>query len=449
LLAPQAHFLYVLTHQIRAYPAFSFLGGLLELLFLLSIALSAALRLLVHLLLSGPLTLTPQLLGHPSALPTLEDDWGVAVLKLAQAGLGDLSRRAGLGNELVELNERAEEGGEVWVGKSGVELRLPSPSAAASPGSAAAAEFGFNREIKHIRVKKSPGQGGSVYSVLEWVQAGWRLLRTVGGVARGFHRRFVLKPQDTPAPRGPPIIMLEDGETISLPGLVHMDDELAARAGEGRSEEELVYARFLAGMEEEGEEEDEDWRDGEEEEEGEGTEDDVEDEDAMDGEGGAGPGMQEAEREADEREDSGLYSDLLLPAADGTAEVAAATGLTPVLVAHLTTAGALTRRRYQALVLHSPAGGAREDTAEWRAFLEQRRSGGAQAQVDWSRSSETALMCAVCMSEPRQVVCWPCRCLAMCDECRAGIAARFVLRGQHTCPCCRQPVEGYSRIFIP
>ncbi|KAF8311681.1 uncharacterized protein EI90DRAFT_937241 [Cantharellus anzutake] len=56
--------------------------------------------------------------------------------------------------------------------------------------------------------------------------------------------------------------------------------------------------------------------------------------------------------------------------------------------------------------------------------------------------------CVICTVEPRVVIFWPCRCLALCDECRSGLAARSS-SGKHTCPCCRQTVEGYSRIFIP
>jgi hypothetical protein len=56
--------------------------------------------------------------------------------------------------------------------------------------------------------------------------------------------------------------------------------------------------------------------------------------------------------------------------------------------------------------------------------------------------------CVICMSEPRVIICWPCRCLSLCDECRGSLAARSS-GSKHLCPCCRSNVEGYSRIFIP
>lgn len=56
--------------------------------------------------------------------------------------------------------------------------------------------------------------------------------------------------------------------------------------------------------------------------------------------------------------------------------------------------------------------------------------------------------CVICMGSARDIICWPCRCLAMCDQCRESLATRSS-SAKHHCPCCRQPVEGYSRIYIP
>ncbi|KAJ3835788.1 hypothetical protein F5878DRAFT_627003 [Lentinula raphanica] len=56
--------------------------------------------------------------------------------------------------------------------------------------------------------------------------------------------------------------------------------------------------------------------------------------------------------------------------------------------------------------------------------------------------------CVVCTVEPRVIICWPCRCLAMCDSCRESLAARSSA-SKHRCPCCRRGVDGYSRIYIP
>ncbi|KAI9217897.1 hypothetical protein BC828DRAFT_239166 [Blastocladiella britannica] len=51
--------------------------------------------------------------------------------------------------------------------------------------------------------------------------------------------------------------------------------------------------------------------------------------------------------------------------------------------------------------------------------------------------------CVVCYSEPRRIILKPCGCMAMCDGCREQLAESTVL-----CPCCRRPVEAFSRAYI-
>ncbi|KXN91484.1 Protein ASI3 [Leucoagaricus sp. SymC.cos] len=75
---------------------------------------------------------------------------------------------------------------------------------------------------------------------------------------------------------------------------------------------------------------------------------------------------------------------------------------------------------------------------------EGEEGGGEWSEVDWTER----LTCIICTSRPREIVSWPCRCLVMCDQCREILAARGS-PGKHGCPCCRQPIDGYSRIFIP
>lgn len=51
--------------------------------------------------------------------------------------------------------------------------------------------------------------------------------------------------------------------------------------------------------------------------------------------------------------------------------------------------------------------------------------------------------CVVCQTNPRTVVVWPCRCLALCEECRVSLA----MRNFATCVCCRREVGGVSRVY--
>ncbi|KAF9918564.1 hypothetical protein BX616_007864 [Lobosporangium transversale] len=55
------------------------------------------------------------------------------------------------------------------------------------------------------------------------------------------------------------------------------------------------------------------------------------------------------------------------------------------------------------------------------------------------------LLCVVCQSEPRGVLLRPCRCLALCNECREILASRRFKQ----CPCCRADVQGFSKVYLP
>ncbi|KAK9362591.1 hypothetical protein V1504DRAFT_447951 [Lipomyces starkeyi] len=54
-------------------------------------------------------------------------------------------------------------------------------------------------------------------------------------------------------------------------------------------------------------------------------------------------------------------------------------------------------------------------------------------------------LCVVCHAAQRNIVLWPCRCLAVCEECRVSLA----LRNFKGCVCCRRDVVSFSRLFVP
>ncbi|GAA6063851.1 hypothetical protein JCM10212_000331 [Sporobolomyces blumeae] len=80
---------------------------------------------------------------------------------------------------------------------------------------------------------------------------------------------------------------------------------------------------------------------------------------------------------------------------------------------------------------------------------------------EW-RESRSAF-CVVCTVEPRTIILWPCRCLVLCEPCRAALALRTTAStsiderpdapgggaGENLCPTCRTGVAGFSRIYIP
>lgn len=134
--------------------------------------------------------------------------------------------------------------------------------------------------------------------------------------------------------------------------------------------------------------------------------------------------------------------------------------LAPVLIAHLqaglTSSSPLTRRRYNAM-LQGPAGTPSplpHDAALTTAIATRRRqsmSQGSASQSEWDEANfRTPSLCVVCCAEHRSIVLWPCRCLALCNDCRTELAARSTgTGGSNLCPCCRSEVQGYSRIHIP
>ncbi|KAK0533462.1 hypothetical protein OC835_003005 [Tilletia horrida] len=90
---------------------------------------------------------------------------------------------------------------------------------------------------------------------------------------------------------------------------------------------------------------------------------------------------------------------------------------------------ALERQGAGAAMLHGGAGADDEQRAEWER--------------------ERQRLCVICQTENRTILIWPCRCLALCEDCRDNLASRPVGGKTQTCPCCRTPVAGFSRLFLP
>lgn len=50
--------------------------------------------------------------------------------------------------------------------------------------------------------------------------------------------------------------------------------------------------------------------------------------------------------------------------------------------------------------------------------------------------------CVVCTENKRTIILWPCKCFAICDDCRVSLSEKNFAQ----CPCCRTSVHGYSKI---
>lgn len=157
----------------------------------------------------------------------------------------------------------------------------------------------------------------------------------------------------------------------------------------------------------------------------------------------------------------------------------ARTAFQDVLVKHIVRpdhAPPLTRRAYHQLATQAPpardtwlqtlsarAGFAPTDAADraMRAALlgllrERRAAMRAHAPSDADR--ERLRLCVVCCTEERTILCWPCRCVALCESCRSTLVAQqhalLSLQGSggrptQLCPTCRAPVAAFSRLYLP
>lgn len=97
----------------------------------------------------------------------------------------------------------------------------------------------------------------------------------------------------------------------------------------------------------------------------------------------------------------------------------------------------LTRNRYSEL---NPDGILTE------AFIERlsKRPHELPHKPDPLFDGDTDLSCVICKTNTRNIVLWPCRCLAICDECRFAMGSR----GFKKCCCCNTEIEAYSKLNI-
>lgn len=209
---------------------------------------------------------------------------------------------------------------------------------------------------------------------------------------------------------------------------------------------EMVYARYLMGQAVLSDDEDDEFRFEEVDDSGSGSESEEE---------GSG---KEGESNDDEDADisaPALYADLARrslpprsrhntrspsPTPFPSTSTGTSSALTPMLIAHLTSparSAPLTRHRYTQLSRpnHSPFP---DPASAWlQAQTTSRTRNPSHSGAIGSSDDDPRRNCVVCTVEARSVICWPCRCLALCDDCRSNLASRMGA-GKHQCPCCRR-----------
>ncbi|CUA70186.1 hypothetical protein RSOLAG22IIIB_00536 [Rhizoctonia solani] len=388
------HFTYVTLLSQSTYPFFTYLNSLLEAFLVGVVLLTCGLHCLTRLLLQGRFVWNPFAeedgLAHQSLLPNMSDDYAVALLKLGSACI-EVTAMAGFGNEVSPIHASDT----IYISHSGPVIpKHPN----APPGLA--------REIKSVHAIEPDHSSASACFDIVWTREVGRFGKRVARVAKGVWGIMTRRER----PR-------ESDET----------EKRYKKEGDVYDVRE-VYARYLLGEAVMSDDEDDEFRPGA----------DV-DADESESDSDTLSGDEEDDEEKEEDEDVSaptLYADLArrsLPPRSRSREASPSVpALTPMLIAHLTSPSRtpLTRNRYTALS-YPPV-----------LALAQPR----ERPTDENEDQRAA--CVICTVEPRSVICWPCRCLALCDECRGSLASRMGA-GKHQCPCCRRGVEGYSRIFIP
>lgn len=539
---------YAFAAKTGRYPFLEALSRTPEIALVLIVALTVALHALTMLLLEGKIQ-THRLLFSRSNLPSMDEDWSLALFKLGTACM-ESTRLTGLEREAEPLV--AWEAPYIELSQSGrIELVDPlllrssaahrhhDRSAALDAGS----EGGFSREVKEVRIEPSAHSGSSTFghaglarmrasvrfavvtllvlrnlaelafrkvfrilglpdpSTPQWVFKALRLVRLVwhgrNGEARRRERQAAESQrqrdraeqqrqrygqQSQPASSSAASVRsllgfsrLYRTEAAALPPAADQDEQLSAQSQRvdelpdrllGRHRDSATQA---AQDEVDSDDGDDDFdvlvaeRENDEDEDADADADSVEE---LPLEPDEVSGLLEelgsfAEDEGEGSEDSPLSSALTLRS--GTE------AFNRLLLAHLTrprSQAPLTRSGYTSLLRlssDSSAAAAQADLNLAQSLMDRRASSSTPAR---GAGDEARRLCVVCCTEERNVICWPCRCLCLCMDCREHLASRPPARrslvnndgdpgtrardeAAHLCPTCRTPVQAFSRLYIP
>ncbi|KZV65902.1 hypothetical protein PENSPDRAFT_586031 [Peniophora sp. CONT] len=402
------HFHAVVWRDPARYPLLNYMSCVFESLLLLVILITFSLNVFTQLAAEG--RVSRYLFGHADALmPRRDEDFSVVLLRLGTASL-EATSVAGLGNEVGSVPLAGPQlavprhYGEVEMNRAGV-------TALSHAVDGRKRKDGFMNEVRNVKVgstKQDPSWGiwPNHRELVRFAEAFWGAIQSVAVMA---WRLIRLKPVFAPRAvhtEGRPQRPEQPQGSIFTRVLTPVGDNLDM--------DRDLYGRFLAG---------------------ETLSDDEEDFNPR----FASVAPDSDSDESDSQQGSPVEEDTEHLAATAMSDASAS-----LMLAHMSSPhSALTRRRYSRFQAGEEP--APQAVDAWERFVEDKRL-AAQSRQD--SGSESRRLCVICTCEERQIICWPCRCLALCDDCRENLASR-VAPSKHTCPCCRQPVEGFSRIYIP
>ncbi|KAF8559853.1 hypothetical protein OG21DRAFT_1503072 [Imleria badia] len=398
------HFHWVLWFSDSTYPLLNYIPCLFESVLLFVTLLAIFLNALTQIVAEG--AVSRPLFGHHAALlPRLYEDFSIALLRMGTASL-ETSSVAGLGNEvggvaLMSPSLDHTDVGTVELSRFGVDSISHSLE---GYGKNRRTKKGFANEIKNVKVISNDGD--------LWLDLAWcrEFVKFIVGVARFLKRLYTLLRDFFKRPHSHPLSFPNTEDTAS-------------------PDERDIYDRFIRDEQLSDDEYDE------YEPSSSSRSNSVETVSSMSDNAEHNPYDNQVEA-------VGLYADL-------SSAVATSTSASHLL-AHLAdhSSSPLTRRRFSQLVSGSTTGTLHQDTKDgWADVMDARRPGAVVSRTQ-DTLDDARRNCVICTVEPRQIICWPCRCLALCDDCRQNLASRTSV-SKHTCPCCRTNVEGYSKIYIP
>lgn len=419
------HFHSVLWLSDSSYPLLSYVPCLFESSLLAVIFLALFLNAFTQIATEG--RVSRLLFGHQAALiPQWDEDFSVALLRMGTASL-EASSVLGLGNQVggvtavtpLPLND-----GTLELNRLGVVSLSP---AVEGPIKHRRFKKGFSNEVKTIKVTTT---GGDIWFDTAWCRDLARLGMSLVQCARGLIMKSwnALRRRSRKPPNFPPRRIVVRNEAAAS----ERNHDLDAEEDE---EQEELYKRFIRG--EPMDEDDEDF-------EYHPTE--------TEGNGSTSPSPSRSEHGSEEEEEGeevpGQVTDEIVNLFSDLSSTPSAMTSASVLMAHMTHNSTLpmTRQRFEHL-MSAPSQRSDSFMSDWSDVAAIRRpsSSGTGTPED---SQDTMRNCVICTVEPRQIICWPCRCLAVCDDCRENLASRSSA-STHTCPCCRRNVDGYSKIYIP
>ena len=399
----KVHFNYAMyTRHILEYPYALLVPSIFEEFFFFQILLTTGLNALTQILLQGRIT-RPLLGVGAAALPDLDEDFGVALIRIGTSSI-EATGTIGLGNEVAEVH--SADCAFVKLERNSVAVHNP----VILRKRIGRTGFGLSNEITGIKVKKNDT---ALWMNSPWMNEMKRFILTIWRVLR----RASYARQGQENPPGHDILMENAGAPIEGGGGegLAVEDEIEFKHAQ-------VYASFLRG----------------------GSITDDEDEPYEDGSSSHSDGDEDGDDEPlqdDEDDDTTTESTqlFLAHATESSRRASTPAPLAPILLAHLTSPedSPLTRRGYSDLIpSHSSATTQAPDSLQPR-----HRRFNIEDEVG---AEERRQLCVVCWSTDRAIICWPCRCLAMCDDCRANMASRSTAT-RHTCPCCKQ---GYVQLLL-